>query len=308
MTWSHDLLAASDHGAAPRIDSHIPVVGRVAVAATAFIVWDTIIHLADEIEYIWQGRHLWTKWCYIFVRHVPYLVQGTILYLTDTVSAGRTFSHAQCRDWIVYEFASVESIIVAVEVVLVVRVYAMYNGSKTIMILMVLRFLLEVSGMVTILIVTVPRMTFADTCDITSMPRVFACYWLFSLSFETLLFALTLVKFLRSAAYHVHRKSLFAVLLRDGVWAYAFIFAAMLSNTLMYQLVHNSLAGVLFFCEISVMSFAGSHVLLNLRRFSRRASTSDVLSSVVDESMIQFTSNIPDPVALGSFGDALCYQ
>ena len=48
-------------------------------------------------------------------------VRRTILYLTYTVSMGHTFDHEQCRDWIIYEFASVEAIIVAVELVLIAR-------------------------------------------------------------------------------------------------------------------------------------------------------------------------------------------
>ncbi|EMD34876.1 hypothetical protein CERSUDRAFT_125397 [Gelatoporia subvermispora B] len=281
--------------AGPKIDSHIPIVGRVAVAATAFIVWDTIIHLADEVEYIWRGPRLWTTWCYAFVRHVPYLVQGTILYLTNTVSSGKTFSYEQCRGWIIYQFASVEAIIVVVELILIARVFAMYHGNRAIRVVTLAFYCMEIIGMTGILVVTVPNMGFSNTCDVTSMPRVFACYWIFSLCFETFLFTLTLFKFFRSAACYLHDRSLLLMLVRDGTWAYTAIFAVMLTNTLMYQVVKNSLAGVFFFCEISVVSFAGSHVLLNLRRLAKQSPELKVSSGMTTQT-IRFSSHVPvDP-------------
>ncbi|KAH9942834.1 hypothetical protein B0H21DRAFT_749642 [Amylocystis lapponica] len=244
------------------------VTFEVAVSATCFLVWDTVINLSDEVEFIWQARRSWIKWTYVFVRHFPYLAQGSILTLIAASYTGQTWTSTQCRDWIIYQLTAMEALTVAVEAVLIIRVYAMYNRSPIILAIILFLFLAEVTAMVAVLALTIPKMTFTAQCIITSTPTIFTSYWLFSLAFETILFGLTLVKFFGSVSRYLGRHSVFFVLVRDGTWAFAIIFVIMLLNTLMYHLVKNPSAGICFFWELSVMSFAGSHVLLNLRRLS----------------------------------------
>ncbi|TFK89678.1 hypothetical protein K466DRAFT_17068 [Polyporus arcularius HHB13444] len=111
-----------------------------------------------------------------------------------------------------------------------------------------------------------------EGCIVTLTPRLFSFYWILPLAFETTLFALTLFKFATSVSGRsvVGRKdSIMFVLLRDGTWAYAVIFAAMLLNTVFYAVETTPLAGVSFAWEIATLSFAGSHVVLNTRRVAR---------------------------------------
>jgi len=145
--------------------------------------------------------------------------------------------------------------------------------------------------MITVLALSIPRMEFASDCLITHTPAIFTSYWILSPSFETVLFALTLVKFFTSISRRLGGQSIMYALVRDGTWAYAIIFVIMLMNTLMYHLVDNPLAGICFFWELSVMSFAGSHVLLNLRRLAvRNSPRADSVWTVPEADTIQFSS------------------
>ncbi|EMD34877.1 hypothetical protein CERSUDRAFT_117073 [Gelatoporia subvermispora B] len=279
-------------------DNHGFVTNEVAVAATTFLVWDTIIHIGDEVEYVWsRGSISWIQFSYVFVRHIPYLAQGAILTLVAAPQSGRTWASMSCEDWIIAQFAMVEAITLAVEAVLIIRVYAMYNCSRLILFTILFLFTIEVAAMITILSIAIPGVDFSDTCLIISAPSILSSYWICSLVFETVLFALTLVKFFRSVAVRLGKRSVLFVLVRDGIWAYAIIFVIMLLNTLMYHLAHNALAGICFFPEISVMSFAGSHVLLNLRRLAIQSNRRELTTLTLGGTM-QFTPHVSHRTSL----------
>ncbi|KIP08570.1 hypothetical protein PHLGIDRAFT_377029 [Phlebiopsis gigantea 11061_1 CR5-6] len=233
-----------------------------AVSAVMWMLYDTAIHFDAEVEYIWRRPTTWVKWAYAFVRYVPILNGGAVLALT----ADRNYSASGCRGWIIDQLVVIELVTVVVEVILVLRVYAIYNHSKVILSMIVLGFISEVALMVTTLVLVIPKQTFTPDCLVAESPRIYIVYWLSSLCYETLLFFLTFVKFFQSVKLEYERHSIMYIFVRDGTWAYAIIFAALLLNTLMYQLVHTPLAGMGYFWALSVMSFAGSHVLLNIRR------------------------------------------
>ncbi|RPD65624.1 hypothetical protein L226DRAFT_237198 [Lentinus tigrinus ALCF2SS1-7] len=253
-----------------KADNYGNLTSDLACAATAFLVWDMLIHLDEEVEYIWRGPHSWVKWAYVFIRHVPYLVQCSILVgLVAMAAKGHVYEMVQCKAWIAYQLGANEVLTVVVEIILIVRIYAMYNRNWIVTTAVYVLFVAEIVAMCTILALTVPKFEFTRQCLITSTPNLFLSYWTISLAFETVLFLLTLYKFFSVLEItQFHRQPIMVTLVRDGTWAYAIIFAIMLLNTLMYELEKNTLAGICYFWELSVMSYAGSHVLLNLRRLA----------------------------------------
>ncbi|OBZ78058.1 hypothetical protein A0H81_02321 [Grifola frondosa] len=300
MDFTEEVVAV-----AARPDPYADVTFEVACAATAFLIYDTAIHLSDEVEYIWQGPGGWIKWAYVFIRHLPYLVQGTILTLVGASKNGHTWSSAQCRDWIIYQLTLMEALTLAVEIVLIARIYAMYHRNKVVLGIVSVLFVAEVVAMITVLAICIPKISFNSHCIIVSTPTIFSSYWTCSLAFETILFALTLVKLFRSVTCVLGRHSIVFVLVRDGTWAYAIIFAIMLLNTMMYQLVKNTLAGVCFFWELAIMSFAGSHVLLNLRKLALEPHGMSIGTSFwADDELLHF-SPPPSRFELGNTGAAV---
>ncbi|CCM03308.1 uncharacterized protein FIBRA_05436 [Fibroporia radiculosa] len=261
-------LAQIDPYLVPIIRYILSVNNRFAVAATCFLVYDTLVHIPDEIEFIWIGQQTWTKWAYGFIRHIPYIAQGTILFLVTESASGYVWRPDQCRSWIVYQLTVNEALTIIVEAVLIVRVYAMFRRNVILRALVLILFVAEITAMITVLALSIPNMEFTTRCIIVHAPSLFPSYWIFSLVFETILFGLTLYKFFTSMSTHHHSGSILYVLARDGTWAYAVIFMIMLTNTLMYHLIDNPLAGLCFFWELSVISSAGAHVLLNLRRLA----------------------------------------
>ncbi|OBZ76659.1 hypothetical protein A0H81_03308 [Grifola frondosa] len=254
-----------------------------AVAALVFLAWDMLINLADEVEYIWRRPKGKMSWMYAFIRHMPILAQGTLIVTNTSNATGVHFSSTGCRAWLSYQAAVMEVVILSVEIVLITRVYALYNCNKIMLTAISTLFVLEVTAMITALCLSVPKMTFTPECLVSGAPALFMACWISSLAFETILFALTLVKFFRHARHCIGKRSLMNVFMRDGTWAFALIFVAMLLNTLMYQLNHSPLAGICFNWAMSVMSFAGSHLILNLRRYCWEGESSVTVQTMMFE-------------------------
>ncbi|THG97380.1 hypothetical protein EW026_g4597 [Hermanssonia centrifuga] len=237
-------------------------VTTAAGAALSWMIWDTIIHFDVEVECIWRRPKLWVKIAYAFIRWLTIFHAGAVL----TLNGSARFSTSGCRGWLIHELVYMEVLTLVVEVILVMRLYVLYNQNKIILWAMITFFIGEISMMIAVLAIVLPRMTFDSDCLVAAAPSFFMAYWLSSLAFETFLFVLTLVAFFKSVKREHGRHSILYVFVRDGTWAFALIFVCLLLNTLMYRLNKNPLAGMGYYWGLSVMSFAGSHVLLNIRR------------------------------------------
>ncbi|KAJ3534953.1 hypothetical protein NM688_g7047 [Phlebia brevispora] len=212
------------------------------------------------IECIWRPNS-WVKWIFAFMRYAPILHEGFIHPLYNV-----EYSVKACQGFIAYQFSFMLVLSILVEAVLLVRVFALYNENKLLGRLLVALFAIEIIVCIVILAITVPRQTFTPNCEIQSSPTIFIAYWITSLTFETVLFVMTLIKFFQYSYVTWERGSILFVFFRDGTWAFAMIFTTILLNTVMYQVNNNPLSGAAYIWMCSVLSLAGSHVLLNIRR------------------------------------------
>ncbi|RPD65628.1 hypothetical protein L227DRAFT_649668 [Lentinus tigrinus ALCF2SS1-6] len=241
---------------------------HAGVASITFVLYDILLNLGNEIDLIWTGRNHWTRLLYLVVRYAPLCVLCSLLML---VVHGVAWNPERCVVMLVYQNIAIQSLTLAVELILLSRVYAMYGQNRTLLLSLSAFLVVEVGSMVGVLSVTIPEFRMTEGCVVTLTPRLFSFYWILPLAFETTLFTLTLYKFVTSIAERSvlgRRNSIMFVLMRDGTWAYAIIFVAMLLNTVFYAVETTPLAGVGFSWEIATLSFAGSHVLLNTRRIA----------------------------------------
>ncbi|PCH35513.1 hypothetical protein WOLCODRAFT_166301 [Wolfiporia cocos MD-104 SS10] len=193
-------------------------------AAFTFILYDTVLNIADEVEYIWKGPRSWTKWAYAFIRHMPYLAQGGMTVLFAHMYSTHLWTQKQCVAWWVYQASVFEGLLIAVEGVFILRICALYSYHRVLTSGILVLYFVEIAAMITVLAVATPVMQFNPECLIVKTPPIFATYWIISLAFETFLFGLIIVKFFTSVSRQLGRRSILFVLVRDGMWAYAIIF------------------------------------------------------------------------------------
>lgn len=67
-----------------------------------------------------------------------------------------------------------------------------------------------------------------------------------SLAFETVLFVLTIVKFVDAVKQGWGKGPIMQQFVTDGTWAYTLIFVVMLVNMMLYKYVHSTLTGICY--------------------------------------------------------------
>ncbi|GJE89045.1 hypothetical protein PsYK624_051350 [Phanerochaete sordida] len=236
------------------------------VASVALLTWDIIITLSEEVELIWEKRWTPAKFMYLIARYMPWAFQIALLPLNIDGSTGIRFSFMACQRWMTVQAIVLQFIVTAVDVILIMRVYALYNRNLALLGVLSALFLAEVSALGYILAVITPELKFNHDCFVTASPPLFVAYWIVSLVFETVLFVLTLLKFAHAVRQGWGRRPVMRDFVSDGTWAYTLLFVTMLVNALLYKFVRSPLAGICFTWLLSVLSFAGSRLILNPRR------------------------------------------
>ncbi|TFK51261.1 hypothetical protein OE88DRAFT_1525367 [Heliocybe sulcata] len=199
-----------------------------AFASFTFIVWDVCITLDQEVKYIWsQPATSPLKWLFLFNRYFAVVIQ--LIFLLDyngvlLVLGGST--HV-CRLWFTLQSLAIQALTSAAEVMLGIRVYALYNRSRTMGIVLAALFGAELLSVVPIYATEIPRMPFSILCSpLPSQPTV---------------------SFFAYVVAGWGRTPIIVTLLRDGSWSFILQFAMVLINT-----TFNTVFGTFRGCEASV--------------------------------------------------------
>ncbi|KAL1938449.1 hypothetical protein VTO73DRAFT_11689 [Trametes versicolor] len=263
------------------------------VACVTVLTWDVLVMLSEEVELIWKRAWTPAKTMYLIARYIPWFVQLALLSINVNGSTGLEFTDGQCAAWQVVQGVLLQVIVTTVDVILITRVYALYSRSRVLLGILGSLFVAEVTFLCYVLAVVTPRLTYDDECYVTSSPAIFQYYWIVSLLFETVLFALTMLRFCAAVREGWGRGPVLRRFVSDGTWAYALVFATMLVNMMLYKYVRSTLTGICYTWLLVVLSIAGSRLVLNPRRAS--AGRSATSRSRLESSTIELTrlSGVP---------------
>ncbi|KAF8434807.1 hypothetical protein L210DRAFT_2565353 [Boletus edulis BED1] len=104
------------------------------------VAYDYILIFSKEVEYVWCRPWSWVSTMFVLVRYV-----GLLLAMT-TGLAGSSFVPGPLQVSIVFDLVSIWGIIVFVsasDVVMILRVYAMWNRSRTILWILLFIFVVQ---------------------------------------------------------------------------------------------------------------------------------------------------------------------
>ncbi|KAI0058933.1 hypothetical protein BV25DRAFT_1840611 [Artomyces pyxidatus] len=230
----------------------LPAWGLVGGPSTSGGTPRTNDHRASVDRCHRKPWHL-TSVLYLGARYLPCITQLALLNINLNAVTGVEWSAGTCREWVYVQGVMLQLIVTAVDAVLLTRVRALYYDSKPLCAVLLALFVVEVIALI------------------------------ISLAFETLLFSLTLFKFAVAVRAGWGRRPVMKQFVTDGTWAFALIFLTMLVNALMFPLAHTPLAGICFTWLLSVLSIAGSRLLLNPRRMLGDGETVDTMDVELTE-------------------------
>ncbi|KAJ7839253.1 hypothetical protein B0H14DRAFT_1075508 [Mycena olivaceomarginata] len=262
----------SDDAGVPEL-IHVVNVTQIYIACTtSILVWDWLSCLPQEWRCIWKSRPGWSpiKILYCLVRYYTLLV----LVVTD-VWFFADWSEVSCARYVRILPGIAVLIDVSVELVLALRVYALYGCSKTIGAFL----LLLIAGFLGVMI-AVPILAFDYTrfpswpspCIIVEVtgkpsiagPKFIIAFYASPMGFDIVMTTLTVYKVIDHNR-HGESSSLMNRMVRDGIFYFVAITSLNLLNVIFFIQPNTLIQAINAPMSIQISSVLCCRLILNLR-------------------------------------------
>ncbi|KAI3621284.1 hypothetical protein WG66_014527 [Moniliophthora roreri] len=263
-------------------------VNRSSVAALAFLLYDICLTFEDEVDLFWWRRWSFMKFNFFFIRYFPLLAQAPLLLVGSEVTKRFHFSSHDCFIWQVYQGVISILIIMSCDFILLARIHVLYFANPRIRKLVGTCYVLEIGVMCVGLGLTLPGIRFDEICVVIGVPTGLLFYGGAVIIFQTILFGLTLYKFITGVRAGWGNVPIVKLLMRDGTWAFFVLFIIIVAQSSLYGLENHAFAGILYSWTLTLYGFCGYRILLNINHLTRRPHHADT-SGTISNSM-QFTS------------------
>ncbi|KAL0950316.1 hypothetical protein HGRIS_010291 [Hohenbuehelia grisea] len=251
-------------------------VNRSSIASLAFLVWDIFITLDEEVHLIWPNRWTYMKFLYFFVRYFALCVQIALLFTGSDISRHFHFSISDCNIWGNFQAASAMVISLGVDWILVLRVDALYCANRGVRFLLASLLLFETICMGLGLGLMAGGTIYDQNCTVLDVPKALIIYGVSTLIVQLILFILSAVRFIAHARSDSSRIPLLSLVVRDGAWAFFLVAAVEVGHGALFEVKNRAFSGVLYCWALTIFSFSGYRILLNLQTLApekSRAST-----------------------------------
>ncbi|KAI0372487.1 hypothetical protein BV20DRAFT_964078 [Pilatotrama ljubarskyi] len=265
------------------------VVAFCAVAGYTWFLFDFLMLLPTEIQFVWTTKWNLSKLLFLWVRFFG------IVLLTVNIAVTLTGAHSVkfCEFYFYWEGTAGSLMLYSVEIILQLRIYAMYHKNKWLAIFNAAFFFSEITVM---LIVYNYGISVGTT--LATPPGLTGCYgittsylfsiWIPGLIFEMWLVVLAIWKAIERAREGVmvngQRLDLLALLIRDNVIYFVVIALGLLTNTVMWFAAPDGLAPAAVSLSHASMIVSGTRLLLNLfEAFHRRVNRARTTTGLVTE-------------------------
>ncbi|KAF7361779.1 hypothetical protein MVEN_00522100 [Mycena venus] len=254
-----------------------------AYAGLTFATCEVILTFRTECKYIWrnsQGSTLLMKLLYLFSRYFAFAVHITNTILVTLVNKYPIIPTHLCRIAVIYQGAVLFVMFGILDVILMIRVYALYNRPTYLAVLflclLACRFfvpaIMSYKGM--------PSQRFTPSCLVKSAGRkapvyVFAGGELFV---QLLVVGLTFARHIW-ANRGGWNNPLFSLLSRDGAMAFFAITIGMIA-VIAVCLDPVDFSHLVFPGLVIIMSSAGSRLIINMQKMADPAEPEPVLTTM----------------------------
>ncbi|KDQ50456.1 hypothetical protein JAAARDRAFT_585293 [Jaapia argillacea MUCL 33604] len=262
-----------------------------SVSALAFLVWDICLTFDNEVEYIWkQGWGSPAKPLFLYTRYFSVIAQAILLVPRVGLPYTLPSHHLPCRAWFIFKIVAFQSMLSSLGLILMLRVYALYNRAPLVRSILQTLFSIEMLLMLPIYCALFPLIELDDMCEPrkTLMGRL-SLHLLSGVTgiVQVTLLVLTLIKPVASMrkGWRHRIPSIMIVVARDGAWVFGLMIGVVLLSQIFDLFVGPLYRDLVYTWVLTIISFSGSRLILNLYRFGVR-------QSVEGESVERLTSQI----------------
>jgi len=246
------------------------------LSASVIIVFDHLITLDQEIELIWRSSWSNGKLLFFLNRYYPLF---TVIFNLYALFNTHLTSNL-CLSWLQWQGWSGFVAIIVAELILQLRIYALYSLNKKVMIFMASFFLMSMAAAGTIMglvlssISATPHtIAWLEFCMPANVPRYLYAYWIPILTFESLLCGMAIMRgvkaFRDQESSFISGTQLITILLRDSIIYFIIVFLTYLTNLLLWSTGAIGLIEVPVGFTMAMSSVMGSRLVLNVRFMKR---------------------------------------
>ncbi|KAH9950720.1 hypothetical protein B0H21DRAFT_863520 [Amylocystis lapponica] len=262
--------------------THEAAVNTVTLLGFTALVYDHILTLGDEVNFIWNARMGLVSAIFLFNRYVVPLVLVVDVYETIGLSAKSTLF---CAVWTALQSYITIVSFMSIHAIVAWRLYALHGGQPWIgRLLWISASVYLLSSTVIITVALIPIITKIKPeyheC-VSAIPSFLWTAWLPSVVFETLLFSLTVFAMIRQDPRKSF-SSLSILLYRDGMLYFVAVTLCSLFSLLVWALAGPTFLGLARYFALAMVNIAGSRLVLNLKGYT--ASQSAVFESSLPSS------------------------
>ncbi|QRV86057.1 hypothetical protein RhiJN_14075 [Ceratobasidium sp. AG-Ba] len=266
-----------------------------SLSAMILLVYDHSVTFDAEVELVWFKPWTWSKALFFWNRYGTFIILlfDTIVGIgggpSDTVSLFSYVplpdltlsSSCNCLRWQKFQGWTGWLTNMTVELIIQVRIAAMFSQDKRVLIPMIVLFFTQAIGMAVVIGLAfskmqatnrpVPELPDFRACVLKGVPPRMYIYWAINLAFESTLFCLAVFK----AWQNLTRKRgtrpswsgprILNILIRDSILYFSVIFVTYVMNLIAWSTGGGSLYQLAIALAIALRASMGSRLLLNVR-------------------------------------------
>ncbi|KDQ52716.1 hypothetical protein JAAARDRAFT_474791 [Jaapia argillacea MUCL 33604] len=234
------------------------MINYSSLSSIAFLVWDIMVTFDEEVAYIWpQPKRSPSKWLFLFTRYFSLACQIALFARSIGIFETSNSIPRGCISWLVFQSISAQAMMTSVELILMIRVYALYAGSRHIRMFIVALFGFGFSITIPSLSIVVYRFILATTC----------------LMNQILLCVLALYKSIKTIHKSHRRNRVASVVARDSLWVFLLITAVLPLEGLLWQFLGPVMRTWIFTWGMSILTFSSCRLVLNICRLGAKHSS-----------------------------------
>ncbi|KAF5342606.1 hypothetical protein D9611_001401 [Ephemerocybe angulata] len=252
---------------------------RVVLASFTWVLYDYFNTLEEEVRYIWPQKRSLGKLSYLFIRYYTILLLLFDVVQIHSFAIPGVTSNAVCvaMDPTVRIVGAIS--LWSIEIIMQVRVYALYGCSRKIAIFNAVVFALSIIAFLVLLVHnTMARAQMIASAIKLPLPGCPAingglgwALWLPATGFELLLFAFAVYKSIRSLTFKAklqEKWTLMGVLIGDNILYFVGITSVLLFNTVMASGASKVIPWFSYGPFHAAMGIMTTHMLMHLRKLS----------------------------------------
>ncbi|PPR07614.1 hypothetical protein CVT24_004167 [Panaeolus cyanescens] len=235
------------------------------IAAFVMLIYDHMLTFSDEVERIWKQKISGATILFLLNRYLTPLQFIVIINAFQDPS----WTKEVCDRFVVFEGASTAALVGICELIMILRVYALYGQSKAVLAFLMLLWVVQISvsaaGLHTGFAVPLPD--FLVGCILTGNSLLMPAVWVTPLITDSCIFILTVWR-TRQYLTRSGKTPIMHIFLRDGAMYFFVIFLANLLNTVFYFTAVDDLKAIGASFSQLITATMISRLVLNLRSIS----------------------------------------